>query len=176
MRKIPTIYLRDTRVTCSPVTGEINPECQWVFNGEGIATRKIDGINIKIENGIAYQRIKPNSSDYYKADYGEISDAYVKSIITTRKHWPDGIHEVYGEGIKDNAEGIIGQSMISIFPLDPSLIIQGLQINYRSLMAYFSAHDIEGIVFHRRCDPEIMAKIKTRDFFHLHRPRKNPIS
>lgn len=175
MRKIPTIYLRDTRVTCAPVTGDINPECQWVFDGHGIATRKIDGINIKIEDGKASQRIKPNSNVYDKAKYGEIDNEHISSIVTKR-FWPDGIYEAYGEGIRDNKEGIRGQGMVSILPLDPSLIIHGLQINYRSLMAYFSSHDIEGIVFHHKEEPETMAKIKTRDFFHLHRPRYNPIS
>jgi len=176
MKKIPTIYLRDTRVTCSPVTGEINSECQWVFNGEGIATRKIDGINVRIRNGIAAQRIKPNNNDYYKAEYSPITDEYVKMAIASKPFWQDGIYEAYGEGIKNNMEGIDGQTMISIFPIDKSLIIKGLTINYRSLMAYFSSHDIEGIVFHNKAEPETMAKIKTRDFFHLHRPRHNPIS
>ena len=145
MRKIPTIYLRDTRVTCSPVTGDINPECQWVFDGEVIATRKIDGINIKIENGRAYQRIKPEDPNYIKAAYEEVTSDAIRSVIASRL-WPDGIYEAYGEGIKDNPEGINGVSMVSILPLDPSLIIQGVQVNYRSLMAYFSSHDIEGIV------------------------------
>lgn len=175
MKKIPTIYLRDTRVTCSPVTGDINPECQWVFDGGGLATRKIDGINIKIEDGRAYQRIKPDTPDYAKAAYGEITHDSIKGLLATR-FWPSGVYEAYGEGIKDNPEGITGVAMISIFPLDKSLIINGLHVNYRSLIAYFSSHDIEGVVFHNKVEPETMAKIKTRDFFHLHRPRHNPIS
>lgn len=175
MRKIPTIYLRDTRVSCSPVTGEINPECQWVFDGHGTPTRKIDGINVKIQDGIAYQRIKPLSRLYDKAKYDAITNESVMLAVDSHP-WPNGIYEAYGEGIKDNMEGISGQSMVSILPLDPVLILYGIQTNYRSLMAYFSTHDIEGIVFHHKAAPETMAKIKTRDFFHLHRPRHNPIS
>lgn len=175
MRKIPTIYLRDERVTCSPVTGDINSIVNWVFEGQGIATRKIDGINVKIENGIAYERIKPLSKDYYKAEYGKVNNEYVKKVVESQ-NWKDGIYEAYGEGIKNNMENIKGQAMVRILPLDPILILPHIRLNYRFLMNYLSTHDIEGIVWHNRSEPETMAKIKTRDFFHLHRPGKSPLS
>ena len=42
MKKIPTIFLRDEQDR-KHVTNQINPECQWVFDGKGIATIKYDG-------------------------------------------------------------------------------------------------------------------------------------
>lgn len=167
MKKIPTIYLRDLRLTCTPVTGDQNPECSWVFEGHGIATRKIDGINVKIENGVACQRIKPTTSDYKEADYGEVTDEFVRRATESR-FYPDGIYEAYGEGIRGNKEKVRGQHLVSIIPLEHTLVIPELVRTYRGFMGLFSTTSIEGIVFHR--ENGAMAKIKTSDFYHLHRP------
>lgn len=167
MKKIPTIFLRDLRLTCRPVTGDQNPECSWVFEGEGIATRKIDGINVKIENGVAYQRIKPVLFDYKEAEYGEVTDPVVKRAVEARPYM-DGIYEVYGEDIRGNKEKVKGQHLISVAPYDASLVIPEAPRSYRGLMGLFATTSIEGIVFHR--ENGAMAKIKTSDFYHLHRP------
>lgn len=167
MKKIPTIFLRDLRLTCRPVTGDQNSQCSWVFDGDGVATRKIDGINVKIENGIAYQRIKPILFDYIEADYGPVTDEYVQRAVDSRAY-QDGIYEAYGEGIRDNKEKIKGQHLISVLPYDASLVMPEVPRNYRGLMGLFATTSIEGIVFHR--ENGAMAKVKTSDFYHLHRP------
>ena len=59
MIKIPTMFIRDENKPGHPVTDQIKPECQWVLDGEGKATRKLDGMNVKIENGKLYKRQKP---------------------------------------------------------------------------------------------------------------------
>lgn len=41
MRKIPTLFVRDPET--HRVTEEVTPGCEWVLNGEGIATVKYDG-------------------------------------------------------------------------------------------------------------------------------------
>jgi len=43
MKKIPSIFFRDWEGDRSKVTDVHNPECQWVFDGEGVPTRKWDG-------------------------------------------------------------------------------------------------------------------------------------
>lgn len=43
MKKIPTVFIRDWDNNPKYVTKEPNPECAWVFAGEGAATRKYDG-------------------------------------------------------------------------------------------------------------------------------------
>jgi hypothetical protein len=43
MKKIPTIFERDRDGDRSRVVNVINSKCQWVFDGEGVATRKVDG-------------------------------------------------------------------------------------------------------------------------------------
>ena len=42
MKKIPTVFKRDPD-DMKRVLPEVNPECQWVLDGKGVATRKYDG-------------------------------------------------------------------------------------------------------------------------------------
>jgi len=56
MKKIPTLYLRDLTKNRSRVTSIPNPECQWVFDGEGVATRKWDGTACLIRDGFLFKR------------------------------------------------------------------------------------------------------------------------
>lgn len=42
MQKIPTLFLRDPD-DMRRVTREVHPDCKWVLDGEGSATRKYDG-------------------------------------------------------------------------------------------------------------------------------------
>lgn len=43
MRKIPTLFVRDFEHDPRNLTREVHPDCKWVVDGEGIATRKYDG-------------------------------------------------------------------------------------------------------------------------------------
>lgn len=56
MKKIPSIFMRDFKGDPSRVTREQNPECAWVFAGEGVATRKYDGTACMVRAGILYKR------------------------------------------------------------------------------------------------------------------------
>lgn len=64
MRKIPTIFLREEGTW--RLLDERHPDCEWVFRGEGVATRKYDGTCVLIRrDGLAthvFQRreVKPN--------------------------------------------------------------------------------------------------------------------
>ena len=42
MKKIPTLFVRDPD-NRAHVLPEVHPDCQWVIDGEGVATRKYDG-------------------------------------------------------------------------------------------------------------------------------------
>lgn len=60
MRKIPTIYVRDWEGTLGPparfVLDEEHPDCDWVFAGEGVATRKLDGTCCLVRDHVLYRR------------------------------------------------------------------------------------------------------------------------
>ena len=55
MKKIKTLFVRDY-TNNGLVVNEITPGTEWVINGEGIATRKWDGLAILIQNGELFKR------------------------------------------------------------------------------------------------------------------------
>jgi Family of unknown function (DUF5565) len=61
MKKIPTIFVRDWDGNPKHVTPARNPECAWVFAGEGAATRKYDGTCVMFdgERWWARREVKP---------------------------------------------------------------------------------------------------------------------
>lgn len=67
-------------------TREITPGCEWVINGEGVPTRKWDGMAVKIEGGSIYKR--------YDAKHGKTAPEgfepcqYADPITG---HWPGWI-------------------------------------------------------------------------------------
>jgi hypothetical protein len=64
MKKIPTLFLRDENDRAH-VTSTPNPECAWVFEGEGVATRKYDGTCVmRDEDGDWWARreVKPGKT------------------------------------------------------------------------------------------------------------------
>jgi hypothetical protein len=55
MEKIRSLFVRDYKGTRC-VVDQVVPTSEWVINGEGIATLKLDGTCCKIEGGIFYKR------------------------------------------------------------------------------------------------------------------------
>ena len=60
MRKIPTVLVRDPDDRAH-VLMEISPGCEWVFTGEGVATRKYDGTCVMFDGDRWWARreVKP---------------------------------------------------------------------------------------------------------------------
>jgi hypothetical protein len=50
MRKIPTLYVRDPATKLRYVLDEVHPDCQWVIDGEGVATYKWDGTAVLVDS------------------------------------------------------------------------------------------------------------------------------
>jgi hypothetical protein len=174
MKKIPTIFKRNPE-NMSRVTKEVNPECQWVFDGEGVATRKYDGTCVLIQNGIVYKRReikkgKPFPLGFVAVDYdknthkafgwmpvdpNDPADKYYFQADVVK----DGTAELIGEKVQGNPEKITGHRFIrhedaEVYPDVPRL--------YWEICLWMRGKDIEGLVFHH---PDgRMAKIKKRDF------------
>ena len=58
MEKITTLYERDEAQRGRPVKPGLKSSCTWVEAGEGLATRKLDGTNVKVERGALWKRQK----------------------------------------------------------------------------------------------------------------------
>lgn len=52
MKKIPSLFMMDNHF----ITREVNPQCQWVMDGEGIPTPKYDGTACMVKDQKLYKR------------------------------------------------------------------------------------------------------------------------
>ena len=183
MKKISTLFKKNPE-KLALVTNEINPENQWVFDGEGIATRKYDGTAAAIIKGQLYKRydvkkgkqVPPNAipcqepdeitghwPHWVLCDINKAEDKYFfegyNSLAEPNKIEND-TYELVGEKVQNNREKISGHQLIK----HGSTILSIPALNYDSLKQYFAnpENDIEGIVFHH---PDgRMCKIRKSDF------------
>lgn len=183
MRKIPTVFVRnpeDRRY----VTAEVNPECQWVLDGEGIATRKYDGTCfLRDEQGWWARREvkpgKPTPPNYRAVETDENTgktvgwepaeqSSFVKfwREATYGKHAHEhGTYELCGPKINGNPEGYETHVLVRHDDAARVALPEGFPVAYdalRPVLLAMGEAGIEGIVWHH---PDgRMAKLKGRDF------------
>lgn len=190
MKKVPSIFKRDWKGDKSRVTSEINPECLWVFRGEGIPTRKFDGTAVRILNGELWVRFDakngktpplgfepaeeapdPNTGHWtgwvFAGDHPQYKwqrEAFRFSLLSSG-NLKDGTYEACGPHFQGNPEKLS----------DDVLVWHGVEklkdlpyIGIVELTEYFKTRDIEGIVWHH---PDgRMAKIKAKDLGIVRKP------
>lgn len=183
MEKIPTIFDRGDgfKVIDQPRRG-----CEWVFAGEGRATEKVDGTNVRltVRNGRVVRvekRRNPSKLQkqqgiidgwYIDADEHGAEDRWIYEAVrgTDVQSWPDGEHsvEALGPSIQGNPLGL-AKHLCAPFNLEiPSY--DDVPRNYDGLKRYLATldsrfapgHLAEGIVFHHPDGRR--AKIKRKDF------------
>lgn len=180
MKKIPTIYLRDPEDRAH-VTDEINPECQWVFDGEGVATRKFDGTCLKKdENGEWWARRevkkgKPFPENFQLVvDYDEVTGKWQGWIPIEDspfyKFWEEAIVLNYGDDFEPGTYELIGPKIngnpdnVQVHELVRHGLVRHNCPDYTpiDLINLCRLYGQEGIVWHH---PDgRMAKLKVRDF------------
>lgn len=178
MIKIPTIFKRDYSHTYR-VTKIINPECQWVFDGEGVAYRKYQGMAAMIKDGIYYKRViikkdqavpvnfilitydhrSEKQFGWLPVDFEHPQDKYyTKAYKTYKTSLVDGTYELIGPHILNNYENVITDQLVK-HDFYPIILFKR---NYATIKKYLNRVNFEGIVFHH---PDgRMAKIKKKDF------------
>lgn len=182
MKKIPTIFDRDWEGDRSRVLDKPNPDCAWVFAGEGVATRKLDGTCCLVRDGKLYKRRELRKGDtmppqFETADFDEETgktvgwmpvgdgpedryhrEAFAELTRSDRPPYPDGTYELIGPKVQGNVEGVTEHRLIPHYyceKIDAPRSFEGLK-------AFFADKNIEGLVWHH---PDgRMAKIKLRDF------------
>lgn len=178
MRKIPTIFDRDWDGDRSRVLNVVNGACDWVFAGEGRATRKMDGTSCLIRDGKLYKRRElrkgekePPSFEVADVDLetGKIvgwvpvgdgpEDRWHREAFEATKP-EDGTYELVGPKIQGNPEKFKDHGLVShrsVF-----LTYDDVPRDFEGLKSWLAGRDIEGLVFQH---PDgRMAKIKLRDF------------
>jgi hypothetical protein len=179
MQKIPTLFRRDPD-DMKRVLAEVNPECQWVLDGEGEPTRKYDGTCVMLdEDGDWWARreVKPGKTP--PANYVPIStdpatgktmgwepigqSAFAKfhaeALGNPYERRRVGTYELIGPKVNGNPEATEAHELVwhdDAETLDAPRDHDGLR-------DWLLAHpQYEGIVWHH---PDgRMSKLKRRDF------------
>lgn len=176
MKKIPTIFKRNPD-RMQEILNEQHPDCTWVFDGEGVATRKYDGTCCRIKDGKLWKRRelkkgKPQPEGFELADYDKVTGKTVGWMpVDDEKadrwhleafgdgNWSDGTYELCGPKVQGNPEGFEAHVLV---PHSEATQYDNVPRTFDGLRDFLETMDIEGLVFHH---PDgRMAKIKKRDF------------
>jgi hypothetical protein len=175
MKKIPTIFKRNPENRSKLLT-EPHPDCKWVFDGEGVATRKYDGTCVKIENGQYFKRREVKQGKKVPIDFIEeqLDKNTGKRVgwvpvdpASKEDRWHmeafdetllDGTYELIGPKVQGNPERSKTHRLVKHSETE----VLDVPRSYTQLSEWLENKDIEGIVFHQ-LDGR-MAKIKKRDF------------
>lgn len=189
MKKIPLIYLYLTEDGKPMVVTDIpTPACQWVFDGEGIATQKLDGTACLVKDGVLYKRrmvkpgrrtpdgfmlveVDPNTGKQFgwvPANVDANEDRYLLGAfvrlcggveIENGKYPKEGTYELLGPKVQGNPENY-SEHVLVAHGQPPFL--HNVPREYEALKEWLRPRDIEGIVFHHTGGR--MAKIRKKDF------------
>lgn len=175
------------------VRDEVVPGAEWVVEGEGIATQKLDGTCCMIQRGILYKRYDakkdkqpppgfipaqpPDETTGHWPGWLQIYDGPEDKYF--REAWEtfvaevsgvfcdprfDGTYELCGPKIQGNPEGV-PRHILFRHGQHP---LDDAPRTFEGLKEYFQTRNIEGIVWHH---PDgRMVKIKAKDFG-IKRPR-----
>lgn len=182
MRKIISLFQRNyggDRL----VRDEVVPGAEWVLAGEGVPTRKYDGVCTMVRDGRLYKRLEITDEkkasgkvppDWEPADEIDFNtgkqegwipvgdgpeDKYIREAFNNSQPIGNGSYEFLGPKSQGNVEGFDHHFLMphggTIFSYVPR--------THGALKVFFSEHpDIEGIVWHH---PDgRMVKIKGKDF------------
>jgi len=179
MKKIPTIFKRNPD-NMRELLNEPHPDCDWVFKGEGIATRKYDGTCVMIKGHRYFKRreVKKNGEiphgfieetfdpitgkrvGWLEVDPAENENKYHMEAFEDALPRPiHGTYELVGPKIQKNPERYPEHRLVSHSLAQE---YEGIERTYEGISKWLEDKDIEGIVFHHPDGK--MAKIKKRDF------------
>jgi hypothetical protein len=176
MKKIPTIFERDWDGDRSRVVDQPHKDCGWVFAGEGVATRKLDGTSCLVRDGKLYKRREIKKGQTPPADF-EIATVDEETGKTVgwvpvgegpedrwhreafRGDFPNGTYELVGPSVQGNPEKIDAHLL---WAHEAAPTYSDAPRTFEALRDWLAQKDIEGVVWHH---PDgRMAKIKLRDF------------
>lgn len=181
MKKIPTLFERiynNHRVV--GITENVHEGMEWVMNGYGVATVKIDGACCAIINGELYKRydakkgknppagaipcqespdpITGHWPHWVKADKSNPGDKwFISAFENSKKTLPDGTYEAIGPHFQGNPYGCKKDVLAP-----HGKYVVTVPRSFEGIKKYLSEHEIEGIVFWKDGKPQ--CKIKRSDF------------
>ncbi len=173
MKKIPTLYARDP-LNRSRVMREVTPGCEWVLDGEGVATEKVDGTACLILDGVFYKRhrVKPGKVPppvwFHHSINLSVQEGHGWVPVWEEDKWhleawdpglPDGTYELVGPKVQGNPYGLDRHVLVR----HGRGVLEEVPTDYDYLAIWLKAERLsEGVVWHH---PDgRMAKIRRRDF------------
>lgn len=193
MIRIPSLFQRNTKTW--QAEPKINPGAEWVVEGKGFCTIKIDGVHVRVskaENGAYVLEKRLKSPDWTQPDqYLPLNidlpeNRYFKEAFLnlTGSSLP-GEYVAYGFGIKGNPHNLIKSQMIRVEPVDKDLIVNewqeklargkhvGVDVLYGQIYDMLNDDcDVEGLVFQYEEELRIVKAVQvTRKDFGLPWPR-----
>lgn len=180
MIKVITLFKRDYEGT-RLVYDELVEGAEWVVNGEGRATEKIDGTSCLIGDNKLYKRYDAKKGKTPPADFEPAQDpdpitghwpGWVPvSEADPQDKWhrqawenggstlPNGTYELVGPKVQGNKYNLAQHQ----FRLHGDVTLEGVPRDFEGLKNYFEQHPrYEGIVWHH--SDGRLVKIKRKDF------------
>lgn len=183
MRKIPTLFVRDPE-DLRYVTREVHPDCQWVIDGEGVATRKYDGTCVmfdgerwwarrEVKNGRipppGFQPVDQDHTTGKVVGWEPIEQSAFARFHTEALLWLNaprmagrlvaGTYELVGPKVNGNPER---QDLHQLWAHASAEVETSAPRDFDDLAAWLADYAGEGLVWHH---PDgRMAKLKARDF------------
>lgn len=182
MKKMKTLFKRVIEHhKVVEVLNEVVEGCEWVLNGDGVPTQKLDGVACMIKDGELYVRFDaktdraiPDGAIQCQSEPDPITKSnpyWVPALLNpdNRYKWflkaygrqkplEDGTYEFVGPHINENPEKMEEDTFIR----HGSIVLDNVPRTYEGIREYLRTHNIEGIVFHRENGD--MCKIKRWDF------------
>lgn len=174
MQKIESVFVRDWSLDV-PATREVTEGCEWVMDGQGVATIKFDGTCCLVRNGLLYRRhrakegkVPPgwfhwNFAEPAASGHGWVgltnsnADRWHREALEDRGAPKDGTYELVGPAIQKNPYGLEGHELWR-----HGEDCRVVERSYEAIRAFLEETPHEGLVFHRA--DGAMAKVKRTDF------------
>ena len=187
MKKIPTLFHREfDNHKVAAITSEVTPGYEWVLDGKGIATVKIDGSCCAIMNGKFYKRYDAKKSKkgvFKKPPEGaipcdnpdpvtghwphwvEVSESnpddrwFIEAYKNTNAPLEDGTYEAIGKHFNGNPYDLDHDVLVR----HGDMVLDNLtDRSFEAIRDLLKDAEIEGIVFWKDGWPQ--CKIKRTDF------------
>ena len=183
MKKMKTLFNRTfIGHHVANTVNEVTEGCEWVLNGEGIATQKLDGTCCLVKDGKLFARFdykagrklpdgaipcqeEPDAITGHFPHWVEVKDQpqykWHKVAFDNTDGLVDGTYELIGVHFQNNPEHV---EQGDILVKHGSIVLDDVPRTFDGIKEYLRTHEIEGIVFHRENGD--MCKIK-RTYFNF---------
>lgn len=190
MKKIPTLFVREFRGKGDfTLTDVVTPGMEWVLNGEGDATVKMDGSATAIIDGVFYKRYDAKNgktppqdaipcSDpdpvtghwphWVKVDPNDPADLWLccAHLNSGGNYLPDGTYEAIGPHFRANPYNL-NRDILERH----GIRVVNVPRTFEGIKEYLAENYVEGLVFWKDGQPQ--CKIRRKDYgFPWNEPKK----